>query len=550
MDQLIQVERAPATRLLVEQNTANQRHNSYNSIKTQLGILQSRVDKLQNPEFFNGRVGTSSDATVATVSGSTKASNGSYSLNVVALATQSEWRGVSDVGAAIAPTNDVSGLALSDAGFSTAVGAGDFTVNGKRITLATSDTLQQVFDKIATATSNAVTASYDATNDRISLSGSGTITLGSATDTSNFLQVAKLYNNGTAAVSSATRLGGVRSASALESANFTTPVSDGGSGAGQFKINGVAIAFNRTEDTLAEVVQRINESDAGVSASYDSVNDRLVLRNKTTGDLGVSLEDVTGNFLAATGLTGGSLQRGANLRYTLDGGAELISTSNTISEASSGLTGVTINALKLGTTQLAVASDTATVSKGISDFLEEYNKLQTLIDRETASSTDSKGKVSTGTLADESDADTIGTQLRRLAYSAVSNLSGTIDKLAQLGIDSNGTDSTLKIGNATTLDSMLKTKMDDVRELFTDTTDGLAVRLHKFVENTIGDDGTLIKRQAALTKQSNDIDKQVSDLERLLETRRQAMISSFVAMETAQQKINEQLKFITQRFGT
>ena len=54
-------------------------------------------------------------------------------------------------------------------------------------------------------------------------------------------------------------------------------------------------------------------------ARYDSLNDQFTLTNNTTGDLGMALEDVTGNFLAATGLSGGALNRGQNLTYTVNG---------------------------------------------------------------------------------------------------------------------------------------------------------------------------------------------------------------------------------------
>ena len=53
----------------------------------------------------------------------------------------------------------------------------------------------------------------------------------------------------------------------------------------------------------------------GVTASYDSINDRMVLANRTTGDIGIAMEDVSGNFLAATGVTAGTLERGKNLLY-------------------------------------------------------------------------------------------------------------------------------------------------------------------------------------------------------------------------------------------
>src|SRR6185436_12275314 len=150
------------------------------------------------------------------------------------------------------------------------------------------------------------------------------------------------------AVSSSVSLGVVRPGLALVNANFATAVSDGGSGAGVFKVNGVSISFNATTDTVSSVLSRINSSAAGVSASYDTVNDRFVFTNKTTGDVGIALQDVTGNFLAATGLSGGSLTRGKNLLYTVDGGPQLTSQSNTISETESALAGITIQALAEG----------------------------------------------------------------------------------------------------------------------------------------------------------------------------------------------------------
>ncbi len=126
---------------------------------------------------------------------------------------------------------------------------------------------------------------------------------------------------------------------ALTDSNLSTAVTDGGAGAGMFRINGVEISFSEA-DSMSAVIQRINDSAAGVQASYDTLNDHMVLTNRVTGDLGIGLEDVTGNFLAATGLSGGSLERGKDLLYTIDGGETLRSHSNTITEVSSGLVGL------------------------------------------------------------------------------------------------------------------------------------------------------------------------------------------------------------------
>ena len=55
-------------------------------------------------------------------------------------------------------------------------------------------------------------------------------------------------------------------------------------------------------------------------------------------------------------------------------------------------------------------------------------------------------------------------------------------------------------------------------------------------------------KKDALTKQAAAIDTQVSDLERVVQSNRQRLIDSFVGMETAQAKINQQLQFLAQRF--
>lgn len=115
----------------------------------------------------------------------------------------------------------------------------------------------------------------------------------------------------------------------------------------------------------------------------------------------MALEDVTGNFLAATGLSGGTLDRGKDLLYTINGGGQLVSHSNTITADSSGITGLTVTALKESTTKVTIGADTTTIKSAINSFISEYNRAQSLIDSQTASTTDAKGTVTAGTLAGE-----------------------------------------------------------------------------------------------------------------------------------------------------
>jgi flagellar hook-associated protein 2 len=551
IDQMIGVSRVPQQRLLADQTKLNQKNSAYSNIKTQLTTLQTRNDELKDPTLYDSRTASSSDASIATASVAKGAALGSFTFNITQLATASKINGATNAGKALSQTNDVSGVTLSSAGLPTAITGGTFTVNGKQVTIATSDTLASVFSKIATATNNEVTATYDPTQDKISLTGAGEIILGSATDTSNFLQATRLNNNGTNTISSSMALGSVRQTATLNAANFDTTISDGGAGVGKFKINGVEISFNASSDNLNDVINRINISGAGVTAGYDALNDRFVLTNKATGDIGIAMEDVTGNFLAATKLSSGTLAHGKNLIYTVDGSDPIVSQSNTITETSSGIAGLSVTALKENSTvTVGVSTDTSKIKTAINSFIEAYNRVQSLIDSQTASSTDAKGKVTAGVLAGESDAAEISSNLRSAIYSTISGLGGTLKHLQSLGIETNGNNNSIALKDEAKLDAALSTNLNGVKDFFTNSTLGLSVKLDSVIEKIIGDDGSLVTHQNTLNTRSKAIDQQVADMERRLTAERDRLTASFVAMETAQAKINQELQYLTKQFSS
>ncbi|HEY9508314.1 MAG TPA: flagellar filament capping protein FliD [Verrucomicrobiae bacterium] len=551
VDQMVSVERSPETALLTNQSKLNTKNNAFGTIKSLMTTLQSKLAALKDPTLYDSRTSSSSDTSVATASVSTGAAAGTYTFNISQLATASQIRGASNVASPLSATNDVSALKLSDANFPAAVTAGTFTVNGKQITIATDDTLQAVFDKISTATGNTVSGSYDSASDKILLTSSSEIILGSATDSSNFLQTARLTNNGTGSISSSLSLGSVRLTDTLNATDFSTAISDGGSGAGEFKINGVSISFNASTDSVANVISRINASSAGVTASYDTVNDRFVLASKATGDIGVALEDVTGNFLGATGLSAGTLSRGNNLVYTINDGDTLTSQSNTITEASSGISGLSVAVSKEdSSTTVTVGNNTGAIKTAVQDFISAYNKVQSMVDSYTASSTDSTGKVSAGILAGDSDAQSISGSLRKLVYTTIIGLTGSINHLDDLGIQTNGKDSTISLANETALTDALSNHLADVKDFFSNATSGLAIGMDNFITKTIGDNGTLITHQDNLTKQASAIDDQIEKMERIIAADKARMTASFVSMETAQAGINQQLAYLTKTFGS
>lgn len=550
VNELLTVERAPETQMKAEQTTDQSKNTAYQGVGTQLTNLQKDVTTLSDPAFFDSRTTTLSDSSVASATAAEGAPLGNYTFNITKLASDAVQQGTSATGKALSATNDVSGLVLANAGFGNPVTSGTFTVNGKAITIAASDTLQSVFDQISTATSGAVTGSYNASTDEISLSSSSPIVLGNATDTSNFLQSSKLYNNGTGTVTSTSALGGVNLINPLGSSNLATIVSDGGSGNGEFIINGVQINFNASTDAVNDVLQRINDSAAGVTATYDGVNDRFELTNKTTGDVGISMQDVTGNFLAATGLSGGTLQRGANMQYNINGGGTLTSQSNTVDGSSSGLTGLTVTALAVGSTTVSINSDTSKISSAIQSFVTDYNAAQNYISTQTTSTTDASGTTTPAVLTGDQDVEGIATSLRQFVGVSASGLSSVVKSLNDLGIISNGSDNTLALSDTTTLNSALTNNLSDVKNLFTNSTNGLATTLGTYLTNTTGLNGVLIGDEANMTKESTDITTSISALEQKITSDQTRLTNEFVAMETAINSINAQKQYLNAYFSS
>src|ERR1017187_6443348 len=306
INEMVTIQQQPEKQMQAQQAILTSEGAAYTSLGTDLAALQKDVTALMSPIFFDSRTAASGNAALASATAATGTSLGTYTFKFTQLASEASWQGATAAVNPLSDTDSLAGVTVGSAGFATPVTAGTFRVNGKQITIASTDTLQSVLSQITTATG--VAASYSAATDEITLSSGSPIVLGNANDTSNFLQVAQLYNNGGNSIASASALGGVNLGKVLSSSNLATPVSDGGSGNGQFLVNGVAIDFNASTDTINSVLQKINDSAAGVTATYDASSKQFQMTNSTTGDVGITLQDVTGNFLAATGLYGGDLQ--------------------------------------------------------------------------------------------------------------------------------------------------------------------------------------------------------------------------------------------------
>ncbi len=548
VDQLMEIERAPITRIEREQSSNTQQANALKDLGTKLSALQDAASDLGTASLFSKRtISSGTSASTWGLSAAAGTTAGTYTFDVAQLATKARREGASDITSGLHTAADVSGLTLATLRTASVPTAGTFTVNGAKVTVATTDSLQDVFDAIDTATAGDVTAAYDPLTDKITLTKqtAGEIVLGAANDTSNLLAVLKLANNGSDTVTSHGTLGAARTSTALADAGLRTAVTAvDGAGAGSFTINGVAIDYNVNDDSLAEVLKRINTSGAGVTAAYDAVNDRVSLTNNATGDLGMTLSESAGGLLGALGLTSGhTTVRGDNAEFTLNGGGTIISTSNTLDASAHGVTGLAVTVDSETSQTLTVAADTAGMRSKIDAFVSAYNSVRLFIDDKTKI-TSANGKVTAAVLSNNREVQVWQRDLRNLAFGAISGL-GSVDRLDDLGI-STDRDGRLSIADPATLTAALTDTPPDVETFFTTATTGFAAKFDTLLDTMIesGEDS-----QERLTTTNSTLDRQIEDLERRLTQQRELLTSSFIAMESAQSRINQQSAAITNAFG-
>lgn len=551
---MISLERSSGAKMEAEIASNQLKLTALTGVESRIKDLRAAVSELGSGTLFGARNATAS-ASGWSASAGTTAASGSYVFNVTQRATASRWTGGADIGSPLAPTNDVSGVTLASLGTAITPTAGVFTVNGSRVTVALGDSLQEVFTKISTATGGAVTAAYDAGADRVTLSGSGPVVLGSATDTSNLLSALRLGNNGTNTVTSSTALGAASSSATLANARLATAVTAvDGAGNGSFTVNGVAINYNVNTDSLNAILARINASGAGVTASFDPFDDRVSLVNNKTGDLGAALEEPAGGLLAALRLTSGAgaaLTRGMNAQFSVNGGATLSSASNTLDEAAHGIAGlrVTPDAATASAT-ITVASDTTTMRSRVNTFVSAFNSLQDYIESQTRV-TSSNGKVTAATLSSNREIQNWATQLRSAVFAAVPGLDSAISRLDNLGIDFTGTSATLAIKDSAKLDAALRDRPAQVAAFFQQASTGFVARMETLFGSYVGPLGTsglLGGQRTAITNENASLNRQISDLDRRLEQRRAQLEAGFIAMERAQSTIKQMQSQLSNAF--
>lgn len=287
----------------------------------------------------------------------------------------------------------------------------------------------------------------------------------------------------------------------------------------------VAITIDAATDTLAEVRDKINAADAGVTATIinDASGARLAIRSKTTGaengfrilasetaDDGVAASGLSALAYDALGVSQLTLnQSAANALATINGIA-VESASNTLVNVSDGVT-LKLNQVTATPVEISVEPDTAAAKTAIEDFVKAFNELASFIREQTKYNETLKQG---GPMQGDSMVLGLQRQLRNVLNQATA-ASTNYTRLADIGLTL-GADGTLGI-NSGALDNALANIAELRKALATDgataTDDGFMRRFKELGDLMLGPDGAFETRNETLKTRIDRLNDRQAQME-------------------------------------
>lgn len=538
ISQLMQIERQPVLRLQERIAAFETQRDSIRELRTQLLSLRNSVQDFRITSVFDQYGSTSSDETVLTaeVSGPNPVI-GAYTVDVTQLASATSANSSGRLGSAINIT-----AALDSSGIATEIESGTFSINGVSFSVdPAANSLQDMITLINNNTEVGVDVTYDAVSDTVTFEnevarGTSIINFGASDDTSNFLDALNVtgatQTGGTVTTVTSTRnLGAIDPNAALSSVNFD----QGGTIDGSFSINGVSITVAST-DTLGDVIQRINDSDAEVTASYDSSTDEIHVVSDTLGSREIAFQSVSGDFLDMIKLSAADQTAGNDATFTINGGA--VQTRNT-NEVADAVGGMTLSLLSVGSSTVTVSTDDDAMVEDVNDFLTVYNES---IDQ-------LRGLVTQGgVLASDASLRSIESFLRTTIFNQVPGLTGDYSSLLDIGISTgdsfdSGTIAHLELDEDAFREA-LRDGRADVANVFNNTDDtGIADQLFGFLDEATKSTGFLnhrAKTNGGIDAQIRSLNDQIDRLEIRIEQKEVRLRRQFTRLEQLSASFQQQ----------
>ena len=387
-----------------------------------------------------------------------------------------------------------------------------------------------------------------------------------------------LSNTASSVISKTSKLSDINFATALEGDTF------------EFSVNGKDFSFGK-DATISDILYKINNSEAGVTASFSTATQTFSLESKLTGTAGeVKISQTKGNLLNS--LFGSSDDFSDKAVYGKNG-TVTISTDGenytTYTSASNEYTfdGTTINIGKLGDFDSSVdgvdeitvttEKDTSSIKDTVIKFIDAYNQLLDDVYGEIQTSRPKKNGSYYDPLTDEQEEEMKSDEIEKWNNEAkkgllyqdnylstfVSSIRGAMSSakvdgftLYDLGISlasdwkSNGK----LVVDEDKLENAINTYGDKVTSFFVDTDKGLAATLNNEIDKAIstkdkkvgylsgiaGIENTTTEKDNALYSQISNMQTLINNLQTRYENEMERYWKQFTTLETYMSNMQSQ----------
>lgn len=296
-------------------------------------------------------------------------------------------------------------------------------------------------------------------------------------------------------------------------------------------------------DSLADVAAKINNANAGASASvlFDGTSYRLMVAATQTGTANAPQFTETGDGLGLANPANIKIAA-TDAKATIDG-VDVTRSSNVIGDAIDGLT-LTLNsahATAEPSSNVTVALDTTSVANKLTAMVSAYNSVNSALHVQLDYTGTQKG---TDTLFGDSTLRQLQGALGNIMGSAYGT--GANNTLGSLGL-TRDTSGALTL-DTTKLNAALAKNPNAVADVFV--TGGFANTVNTMTTAyTRAGDGILAAKTASMTSRFSDLQTQADQINNRADSLKTQLDAQFAALETAMTAMKQQSAYLTSVLG-
>lgn len=272
----------------------------------------------------------------------------------------------------------------------------------------------------------------------------------------------------------------------------------------------------------------------------------LTAKNSGSGFKIEEISDVSGSLLSEFGLnlgtsrtsfiqnesgddTAGYVYNTSVLNSKISfNGLNIERNSNTISDL---VTGITLNLKSVmseddNDVSIDVSNDVSAVKSKVEEFITSFNDVYTFIKTNSTSQDGVRG-----VLLGDASASSLLSLLSSTAYSPISGLgSGTINSLSEMGITFN-TSTGLSITDSAQLTNVLQDNIEEVEQMFVSDS-GIAVNLYNRLQPYTGSTGYLSTRKNSVDDNIESINDSINLAQSKIDKRAEALRMQYIQLQT------------------